>query len=603
MTEILASQKYMLQRMWRKSRILYFTTLFKAILDGIIPTMIVILSKFFVERLLAANWSGALFYIAIIFGLKLANLLISHIIGWINGDSYASIRRTMWLEIFEKTSNLDLALYEMPAVGTLYQEARGATQNGRCNQVLDSFFMILSKTITLISSVAILTMVQPMVLVVIIVVIIVQTYLVVIAKKQQYTAWKEDAKTNKEVSYCMGLLFDRSCANEMRLHSASSWIIQKYLNAAKKQDKMWEEFRHKQVINYFINNILDCAEEAFLYIFLAWQVIFKAMSFADFTMLFSGIKLFSSTVSSLIGSILDVGEISLYIESFKDYMELKNTIAIDREDDISIVKEEHGAASISLQNVSFKYPGSDQLVLSNINLEINPGKFYVIVGPNGAGKTTLINLLCRLYDPTEGEISLGGTNIKNFKYKEYRNLFGVVLQNYKVYDYSIAENVAMSEITDDAGLITKINACIAKAGLTNKVNSMPKGIHTRLGRAFDDNGVILSGGETQKVALAKALYRETPMLILDEPSSALDPFAENELIQIFNHASADKTVFYVSHRLSVAKYAYKVIFIEQGVVHGFAPHDELLKSCKRYAEMFRAQAKHYTQESVSELLA
>lgn len=200
---------------------------------------------------------------------------------------------------------------------------------------------------------------------------------------------------------------------------------------------------------------------------------------------------------------------------------------------------------------------------------------YVIVGVNGAGKTTLVNLLCRIYDPSSGSIFLNQTDIRRYNYREYRNMFGVVFQDYKTYGYSIAENIALNRYDNSEECREKVNSALEMVGLTSKVSQLSRGIDTTIGKDFDEDGIYLSGGEIQKIALAKALYKDSQFLILDEPTSALDAFAEDDLIRTFQSATRGKTVFYISHRLSVAKYADKVIFIDGNTVSGFDTHEQL----------------------------
>ena len=251
-------------------------------------------------------------------------------------------------------------------------------------------------------------------------------------------------------------------------------------------------------------------------------------------------------------------------------------------------------AAFELKNVSFKYPSSKNLALKEINLKIERGKFYVIVGENGAGKTTLVRLLCRLYDVSDGSLLYMNTNVKSIEYKSYRNNIGVVFQDYKYYCLSLAENVAMNEYNNSKEVESRILDALNMAGLGEKVESLPKGIYTQLGKIFDDEGVLLSGGELQKLALARVLFKDPSIVILDEPSSALDAFAEDELITTFNSVLKNKTVIYISHRLSVANYADKVIYIQDGMIKGFDTHKNLLNNLPSYKAMYETQAKHYS---------
>jgi ABC-type multidrug transport system fused ATPase/permease subunit len=220
---MLNAQLYMIEKMWKISKKLYFTTLFEAILHGIKPTISVLFSKYFVEQLADRNLNGALKYIAYIIGLQIFTMLINLFIVWINGDAYMLIKQPMWFDLFERSSNLDLALYETPAVNDLYREARGATQNNRCNNILNSFFSLFSNTITLMTMVALLSMIQPWVFLIISLVIILQTWSVVKSKKRQYAIWREDAK--------------------------------------RKQDELWKENRHTGIVHSLFNNFVSYVEE------------------------------------------------------------------------------------------------------------------------------------------------------------------------------------------------------------------------------------------------------------------------------------------------------------------------------------------------------
>lgn len=513
----------------------------------------------------------------------------------IEGNSYTLIKQNMWFELFEKTSSLDLALADLPSNRTLYEEAMGATSNNRCTNVLNSFFSILTHTIALVSTLAIMVIVNPLIIVVILVVVLMQTILTIQSQKEQYQTWKEDAKTNKEISYVMGLLFDRNCANELRLHNLSKWVIKKYETARRKSDEYWLKNHKKQskfIVFRFLANLF---QNVILYIYLAVQVVFENMSIANFTLCFNSLNKLSSELTGLIKVIVDIGEDSKYIMSYKKYIELKNNIAIHSDNDKNISRNDILHKPIVFKNVSFRYPGTETEVLADVNIEFDPMKFYVIVGANGVGKTTFINLLLRLYDPTKGSINLGTTDIREYDYQQYRNCFGVVFQNYKVFDYSILENITLNDDVDES-TINDVKKSLDNVGLTTKIESLKNGVYTYIGRSFNDEGIQLSGGEYQKIALAKAIYRNSPILVLDEPSSALDAFAEDDLISTFKKVSKGKTVFYISHRLSIARYAYKVIFIDNNRIAGFDTHENLLRKCRKYQDMYIAQAKHYTDK-------
>jgi ATP-binding cassette subfamily B protein len=245
---------------------------------------------------------------------------------------------------------------------------------------------------------------------------------------------------------------------------------------------------------------------------------------------------------------------------------------------------------IEFKNVSFKYPGSETYALKNLNLKFKSGQRMAVVGQNGSGKTTMIKLLCRLYDPTEGEITLDGIDIKKYDCAEYMSAFAVVFQDFKLLPFSLGQNVAASAEVDRS-LAEK---CLAMAGLGERLKTLPKGIDTALYNDFEEDGVEISGGEAQKIAIARALYKDAPILILDEPTAALDPIAEFEIYSKFNEMASGKTAIYISHRLSSCRFCDDIAVFHEGELvqrgsHGALARDEGGK----YHELWNAQAQHY----------
>ena len=420
----------------------------------------------------------------------------------------------------------------------------------------------------------------------------IKIYTVIADKKHNYNISVDMAPINAETSYYMNMMADESYANDMRMFSISRWVISKYEKCITKAHKMLEGLLSGIFKNTVVRNVLSGIETVFLYTFVASQMFFNNMTFADFTMATSALRTFSDSITNITGSLIDLGENSAYVKIYREFMKKKNTIAVPgRGRNIKELPDTRYIFEVSY--VVFKYHGSEKMVLEGLNLQAEKGKFYVIVGKNGVGKTTLVRLLCRLYDPSSGIIRYMNNDLRDLEYKSYRDNIGVVFQDYKYYCLSIAENVAMNEYDGSEEVIKKISDALNVAGLSEKINSLPKGINTQLGKIFDKEGVLLSGGELQKLALARVLFKNSSVVILDEPSSALDALAEDELIRTFNTALKGKTVFYISHRLSVAKYADKVIFMEDSGIKGFDTHEKLLESIESYRVLYESQAKHY----------
>ena len=258
---------------------------------------------------------------------------------------------------------------------------------------------------------------------------------------------------------------------------------------------------------------------------------------------------------------------------------------------LTVEKRDDNEYYVEFKDVSFKYPGIDLYALRHVNIKFKVGEKLAVVGMNGSGKTTFIKLLCRLYDPTEGEILLNDVNIKKYDYQEYMSIFSVVFQDFQLFSFSLGQNVAASAEFDRE----KVLACLEKAGFGERLGTMPKGIETSLYKNFDSDGVEISGGEAQKIALARALYKDAPFIILDEPTAALDPVSEYEVYSKFDEIAGDRTAVYISHRLASCRFCDKIAVFHQGRIIQTGNHEELLAdSGGKYYELWNAQAQYYT---------
>lgn len=254
-------------------------------------------------------------------------------------------------------------------------------------------------------------------------------------------------------------------------------------------------------------------------------------------------------------------------------------------------KRDDNEYEFAFHNVSFRYPASEEYVLKNINLKWKIGEKMALVGRNGSGKSTLIKLLCRLYDPTEGVITLNGIDIRKYDMKEYMDLFSVVFQDSKLFSFPLAENVAASMTYDSE----KVVDCVNRSGLGDRLPAMPDGIHTCLYKDFDEKGVEISGGEAQKLTLARAIYKGSPFVILDEPTAALDPVAENEIYVKFNEMVGTRTAIYISHRLSSCCFCDDIMVLDKGRLIERGTHEELVKRDGIYSQMWQAQSAYYRE--------
>lgn len=583
---------YMFKVIWNFSKSLFLGKMLLAILNGVIAPLNAYILKILVEKITVFDWNSTLAVIGIIAAVNLANGVLQAYINRKLGITGDLFRNHLMFEFNSKVVNMDYEILFEPDMIQMKELAFKTIREGRAIKYLDILFSCISYVISLASIIYLLSSFSWWVYLIMLGLSSIKIYTVIADKKHNYNISVDMAPINAETSYYMNMLADESYANDMRMFSISRWVISKYERCIAKAHKMLEGLLSGIFKNTVVRNVLSGIETVFLYTFVASQMFFNNMTFADFTMATSALRTFSDSITNITGSLIDLGENSAYVKIYREFMKKKNTIAVPGRG--RNIKELPDTRYIfELADVGFKYPGSEKMVLEGLNLQAEKGKFYVIVGKNGVGKTTLVRLLCRLYDPSSGIIRYMNNDLRDLEYKSYRDNIGVVFQDYKYYCLSIAENVAMNEYDGSEEVIKKISDALNAAGLSEKINSLPKGINTQLGKIFDKEGVLLSGGELQKLALARVLFKNSSVVILDEPSSALDALAEDELIRTFNTALKGKTVFYISHRLSVAKYADKVIFMEDSGIKGFDTHETLLESIKSYRILYESQAKHY----------
>ena len=327
-----------------------------------------------------------------------------------------------------------------------------------------------------------------------------------------------------------------------------------------------------------------------VYAFVCLKALTGAFGLGSVTQYVASITKVSSGMSSFVSNIGLMCNNTPFLELTFDFLDIPNNMY---QGSLTVEKRRDRKYQVEFRNVSFKYPGSDNYALRNVNMKFEIGKRLAVVGMNGSGKTTFIKLLCRLYDPTEGEILLNGIDIRKYNYREYMDIFSVVFQDFKLLSLKLGENVA-GKVDYDKELVID---CLEKAGFADRFIKMKDGTETYLYKDFDTkNGVDVSGGEAQKIAIARALYKDAPFIILDEPTAALDPIAEAEIYGKFDEIAGDKTAIYISHRLSSCKFCDEIAVFHEGAVIQQGTHASLVADTNgKYHELWHAQAQYYTE--------
>ena len=334
----------------------------------------------------------------------------------------------------------------------------------------------------------------------------------------------------------------------------------------------------------FIVGLGNCA----CYLFVAIKAFLGAYGVGSVVQYVSVLTRLGDGIRDLMFMVSDNELYCTHLKKMYDYLDIPNHMY---QGSLTVEKREDNEYYIEFRNVSFKYPRTENYVLRNVNLKFKIGEKLAVVGMNGSGKTTFIKLLCRLYDPTEGEILLNNVDIRKYDYKEYMSIFSVVFQDFKLFSFGLGQNVAASFDYNEE-LAKK---CLEKAGFYDRLQKMKKGLETSIYKDLDEEGVEISGGEAQKIALARALYKDAPFIILDEPTAALDPIAEYEVYSKFNEIVQDKTAIYISHRLSSCRFCDVIAVFDDGHIVQRGVHDKLLQDTHgKYYELWKAQAQYYT---------
>lgn len=580
---------YLLSFVWKVDKKFVFIKFVHAILAGIFPLVNVIFPKLILDDIMNRSdveiISKKIFIFAIIQILYYwFQLLISYY------DSINSIKLINKInnEVLQKIITVDLAYFECPDFYDSYYKAKNEAGT-RAKNSFDRIFSIFSSIITVFSVSYILLLLGPYVMALLIGVIFISTYIMTLNKKATFNYMNSVTKYNRETGYFYNLLASPNFSKELRVFNSGNWIISKYNERINKVNSMFK-IHQKKV------NLLDCSnqtiskiEDSIIYLILAYKAVKGRISIGDFTMHLMAIQNFTQRLFLITAQISNLYEDSLFVENLKVFLSTENKIISGTK--LPDISNRFPDPLLEFKNVSFKYPGQTKFIFRNLSFKIYHNEKALIAGKNGAGKSTLTKLILRLYDPDEGEIFFNGINIKEFSIEEYRNIFGTVLQDYNKYAFSIIENVKMGEIK--ANDHSRINDAIANSGLNHKIDSLPHGINTTLTREFDKEGIDLSVGEMQKLALARAYAKEPLFYILDEPTSALDPLAEEEMYINYLNVSKGKTSIFIAHRLSVSRFMDKIIIIGDEGIEEVGTHNELMMKNGKYRFMYEMQSEKY----------
>ena len=433
-----------------------------------------------------------------------------------------------------------------------------------------------------------LTSLNPLLLTVVLVTSAVGFFVTRYINEWSYRHKEEDERNYKEWLYYYEKSYALDFAKDLRIFGLASWLRE----LQEKNMRACAAFVNRRERAYFVANVVDVVmtflRNGLAYAFLIRQTLTEGLPASEFLLYFTAVSGFTAWITGILSTVSQLHKASIALSYVQEYLNLPEQFRFDE----GTQPPKAEGYSLTLENVTFRYPGTEQNILQNVNLTIRPGEKLAIVGLNGAGKTTLVKLLCGFYDPSEGRVLLNGQDIREFDRRAYYALFSAVFQDFSIMDTTIAEAVAQIPEGIDS---ERVLDCLSRAGLTDMIAKFPNGIDTHFGRAVYLDGVMLSGGQTQRLMLARALYKDGPILVLDEPTAALDPIAENDIYMKYNEMTAGKTAVFISHRLASTRFCDRILFIDEGGIAEEGTHEELLALNGEYAKLFEVQSRYYRE--------
>ena len=606
---------YIVGLVWESAPFMLFAMVALCILDGVLPVIGAYISKDLlnmVADLIGSTSSGSVLDDFLVVMQPLVFLFITYFIylflrkvlsrfnSMVTGIAGELVVNHIKLKIVNKAKTIDLRSFDSPA---FYEKLENANREAgmRPLHILSATFNVISACISAISFVAVLASLSPWAPVVIICTAIPGAVTNYIYRHHNFRYMRMHSKERRTMSYYSGLVVNKDIVKEIRISDLGDTFISKYSTAFTKYYKGLKRLIIRegvvQILVGFISTVANCA----LFLYIAYNVIFDGGEIGDYSLYTGALNSISTYVTTLLTSTATIYEGTLFINNMIEFMKEETTVVPAIAEPVRPTK---GAGhTIEFKNVSFSYPGTDRKVIDNVSLTLSPGDSVVLVGLNGAGKTTLIKLLTRLYDPTEGVILLDGRDIRDYDTAALYDLYGIIFQDYGKYAVTAAENIELGDIHREHQR-ADVEAAAIHADADTYIKKLPVGYDTPLMRIFEEDGIELSGGQWQKLSIARAFYKNSDILILDEPTAALDAIAEREVFDRFAELAKDKLTVFVSHRLSSATMASKIVVLDGGKVAEIGNHEQLMAQKGKYYTLFTIQASRYVGDNidVTELL-
>ncbi len=595
---VFSNTKYVLKKMAQYQPSVLFLMALGFVCDSIFSYFWGIFGKYVIDIIQSEEGTSAeksLVFLIVVAGVIATALTFgSYLSGMKTWYRYINVRMHIITERVAKVLSLKYELLEKPDVLDVAERAGNAVggNNNGVEGMMHLLAVLGGDGLTVIVTFVAVTVLDPRLIIALIVLTIIQyVHFRHIIKIDKARVWDQLSGSWRSRNYMERVTQDFDYGKDIRLFNLTGFLSAKFKEVyavfVEKNDlhhKLW--LRHN-----LISAIVGLIIKGLVYVVLYVAVLQKDMTVGNFTMFLAFSMAFARALINFMEHFGDYRKASLETDDFRSFIELD--MGDDEKDTIPV--PESDSYEIEFKNVSYRYLKAEKDALSGLNLKIRPGEKLAVVGLNGAGKTTMIKLLLRLYDPTEGTITLNGIDIKKFKRDEYYRLFSPVFQDVEIFAFLMSENIAM--MSRDKLDEERVLKSVREAGFDEKVESLIKGIDTPLTKIVEDDGVDLSGGEKQKLALARALYKGAKIVVLDEPTAALDAMAEQALYERFDEMIGKKSAVYISHRLASTRFCDNIAMFEDGHLVEYGSHEELMERNGKYADMFAVQAQYYKEQS------
>ncbi len=580
---------YFYREVWKEKPAYIVFLLFAILLMAMLPFINILFPRYVIDELLGQRRVEVLAKLVV--AMVILNWALQGLITVFERENY---KLDHWFEqYFDKkfvlrSMEMDFEHTENPEVLNQSNKARDGMgwYSGGLLGLSNCFKEIVASFITLLGVMVIIAGASPLLFIIALLSVAGGSYIVSKMNGLEIATFNKGPQINRAFWYIHDILGETRYGKDIRLYGAKRMLTRKGEESFRGLYHLFKELEDGKRKWGCLSAVIAMCESIGIYLYLGYLAVMEKITVGQFTMLITSAIAFRTGLQNMITQLQELEKKTGFMGEYIAFMEYKDAMVKGHR---KVPDMSH--PRIEFKNVSFCYPRTEQYVLKNIDLTIEPGEHLSVVGLNGAGKTTFIKLLCRMYDVTEGEILVNGVNIQEYEYDQYMKLLSVVFQDFKLFSMSIRDNLRMGNWEKEAEYLEEL---CEMSGIKEKVDSLPNGLDTLIFKYFDEEGIEPSGGEQQKIAIARAIYKDAPVVVLDEPTAALDPVAEYEIYKQFDRLVGGKTAVYISHRLSSCKFCDKIAVFAEHTLAEYGTHDELVKRPEGiYAEMFRAQAQYY----------